>query len=89
MDRHWSGRSGGRRYCHRQYYRCVEILNVCYESVVRTTVKLGYNELGYNEHSVITNKYFVSKGSFTTQINPVITNPGYNEQIWPVPSSSL
>jgi hypothetical protein len=22
----------------------------------RSTVKLGYNELGYNEHSVITNK---------------------------------
>jgi hypothetical protein len=30
------------------------------------TVKLGYNELGYNEHSVITNKniYLVGLGHF-------------------------
>ncbi len=30
------------------------------------TVKLGYNELGYNEHSVITNKniYLVGLGQF-------------------------
>ena len=27
----------------------------------RDTVKLGYNELGYNEHSVITNEYFGPK----------------------------
>ncbi len=38
------------------------------------TVKLGYNELGYNEYSVITNKYFGKIGRFTTQMNPVITN---------------
>ncbi len=44
------------------------------------TVKLGYNELGYNEHSVITNKFLSQIGNFTTQINPYITNPGYNEQ---------
>jgi len=25
------------------------------------TVKLGYNELGHNEHSVITNDFFQSK----------------------------
>jgi len=43
------------------------------------TVKLGYNELGYNEHSVITNKQFGPKCTFTTQIDPVITNPGYKE----------
>ena len=53
------------------------------------TVKLGCNELGYNELSVITNEYFGPKLSFTKQINPVITNPGYNEQIWPVPSCLL
>jgi len=53
------------------------------------TVKLGYNELGYNEHSDIMNKYFGPKSPFTTQIDPVITNPGYNERIWQVPSCSL
>jgi len=51
--------------------------------------ELGYNELGFNKHSVITNKYFGPKCPFTTQINPVITNPGYNEQILPVPSCSV
>jgi len=30
---------------------------------VTYTVKLGYNELGYNEHSVITNKYLSPKWS--------------------------
>jgi len=38
------------------------------------TVKLGYNELGYNEHSVITNNFLVPIGHFTTLNNPVITN---------------
>jgi len=59
-------------------------------------VKLGYNELGhnelelgYNEHSVITNKQFGPKCPFTTQIDPVITNPGYNERFGLVPSCSL
>jgi len=27
----------------------------------KNTVKLGYNELGYNEHSVITNRFFSPK----------------------------
>ncbi len=56
-------------------------------------MKLGYNELGYNEHSVITNKIYgkcsVPNDHFTTQNNPVITNPSYNEQIWSVPSCTL
>jgi len=30
------------------------------------TVKLGFNELGYNEHSVITNEYFGPKSQFST-----------------------
>ncbi len=53
------------------------------------TIKLGYNELGcwrtlgYNE------QILGQIGYFSIQINPVITNPGYNEQEWPVPSSSL
>jgi hypothetical protein len=53
------------------------------------TVKLGYNELGYSEHSVVTNRFLSQIGHIGTQINPVITNPGYNEQKWPVPSCSL
>jgi hypothetical protein len=53
------------------------------------TVKLGYNELGYNEQSVITNNFLVPIGHFTTLNNPVITKPGYNEHIHPVPSCSL
>ncbi len=28
---------------------------------ITSTVKLGYNELGYNKHSVITNKMFCPK----------------------------
>ena len=48
--------------------------------------ELGDNELGYNEHSVITNEYFGPNWSLTTQINPLITNPGYNKRIRPVPS---
>ncbi len=38
------------------------------------TVKLGYNELGYNEHSVKTNIFLSQIGHISTQINPVITN---------------
>jgi hypothetical protein len=45
----------------------------------RSTVKLGYNELGFNnsvvnEHSVITNLFSSQIGYFSTHINPVITN---------------
>jgi hypothetical protein len=43
-----------------------------------TTVKLGYNE-----------QILSQIGYFSTQINPVMTNPGYDEQKWPVPSCSL
>jgi len=38
-------------------------------------VKLGYNELGYNEHSVITNKICSPKWPFY-----YLNQPGYNEQ---------
>ncbi len=37
-------------------------------------------KLGYNEHSVITNKYLGKIGHFSTQIYPVITKPGYTER---------
>ncbi len=41
------------------------------------TVKLGYNELGYNELPVIMNKFFQF---FQSQINIIYINlPGYNE----------
>jgi len=53
------------------------------------TVKLGYNELGYNEHSVITNTMFSPKWPFYYTKQPGYNNPGYNEQIWSVPSCSL
>ncbi len=39
-----------------------------------TTVKLGYNELGYNEHSVMTSDFFSPKWLFY-----YINQPGYNE----------
>ncbi len=32
-----------------------------------------------NEHSVITTRFLSQIGHFSTQINPVIMNPGYNE----------
>ncbi len=47
------------------------------------TVKLGYNELGYNEHSVIANKniYLVGFGHFYVIFSRLWrTKPGYNEQ---------
>ncbi len=47
------------------------------------TVKLGYYELGWNE------QIFRANWSFCYINNPVITNPGYNEQKCPVPSCSL
>ena len=56
--------------------------------------ELGYNELGYNERSVITNNNSVPNAhllhkSIRLKRAPVITNPGYNEQIRPVLSCSL
>jgi hypothetical protein len=42
-----------------------------------------------NEHSIITNTFLGQNGHFSTQINPVITTPGYNEQKCPVLSCSL
>ncbi len=37
-------------------------------------------KLGYNEHSVITNKFLGKIGHFSTQMNPIITKPGYKKQ---------
>ncbi len=49
-----------------------------------STVKLGYNELSYNEHSLITNKYKILVGLAcfgALFIGYNEQNPGYNEQI--------
>ncbi len=77
-------------------------MKLCYNELCYNELgyyELGYNELGYNElgymklgfseHLVITNEYFGPKCQFTTQIDHVITNPVYNEHIWPVSSYSL
>ncbi len=37
-----------------------------------------------NEHLVVTNTFLWQIDQFTEQINPVITNPGYNEQKCPL-----
>ncbi len=51
-----------------------------------STVKLNYKKLGYNKLPVITNHIFsmflVPNSLLTMLSNPVITNPGYNKQIW-------
>ncbi len=41
---------------------------------VYSTVKLDYNELGYNEPPVITNTFLSPKSMYNTQITPVIMN---------------
>ncbi len=43
------------------------------------SIKLSLSSV-VNEHSVITNIILGQIGHFTTQIDPVITNPGYNER---------
>ncbi len=52
-------------------------------------MNLGYNELGCYRTLFITNRFSGQIDHFTTQINPVITNPDYNEQKWPVPSLTV
>ncbi len=42
-----------------------------------------------NKHSVITNRILIQISHFSTEINPVMTNTGYNEQKWPVPRYSF
>ncbi len=43
-------------------------------------MKLGYNEFGSYENLVITYRFLSQIGYFYTQIDPVITIPGYNIQ---------
>jgi len=50
------------------------MIRMIWVKLLGTTVKLGYNELGYNEHLVITNKIFSPKWLFY-----YINQPDYNE----------
>ncbi len=45
-----------------------------------TKVKLGYNEIGCQRTLGYTNIFLGKIGYFSTQINLVVTNPGYNKQ---------
>ncbi len=74
------------KLCHLLIFKCGTGNKKAYlcNSIDHNTVKLGYNELGYNEHSVITNKFFSPNWSFS-----YINQPGYNEHFQPVPSCSL
>jgi len=56
------------------FSRECNLLSIIHFLKSENTVKLGYNELGYNEHSVITNKIFSPKLLFY-----YINQPGYNE----------
>ena len=51
------------------------------------TVKLGYNDHGYNEQNVT--KFFNPKWQVTTWLFTVIANHGYNDNFCLVPESSL
>ncbi len=57
--------------------------NVNTEKNVAKRCKIQWNSVitnsVVNEHLVITNRFQEQFGHFTTQINPVITNPGYNK----------
>ncbi len=61
--------------------------------ITRVKSKLQWNSVVtnsvVNKHSVITNRIWSQIGNFSTQINPVLTNPDYNEQKWTVPRCSL
>ncbi len=70
------------QYVHFVYesYRDCLVLDLFWFCGIHNTVKLGYNELSYNEHLVITSKiiYLVGLGHFyydyDNEQNPVITN---------------
>jgi hypothetical protein len=57
------------------------LMHIQWNSVIMNSVA--------NEHSVITKRFSGQIGKSSIQIDPVITNPGYNEQKWPVPRCSL
>jgi len=57
----------------------------CDEKKILTYVIYSYIET----RLYVTNKKLSPNCLFTTQINPVITNPVYNERLWPVPSFNV
>jgi hypothetical protein len=64
-------------YSGTSWRRFILIWKRCDQSKFSTTVKLGYNELGYNELPLITNKFFQF---FQSQMHIIYINlPGYNE----------
>jgi hypothetical protein len=57
-------------------------------AMITNKTKLRWNSV-VNEHSVKTNEFLRKIVHFSSQINLVTMSPGYHEQKWPVPSSSL
>ena len=56
----------------------------CSSSSPNWNIKTNTVKLGWNEHLVMTKNFFCLKLPFYS-----INQPGYNDQIWPVPSCSL
>ncbi len=52
-------------------------------------MKLGYNKFGLQKNTLIANKFLGQIGHFSTQINPIITNPGYKKTKMGGPELSL
>ncbi len=57
-------------------FDCINLFPTYFLGCLGDRVKLGYNELGYNEHSIISNKKYllVSLRHFINEQNPVIRN---------------
>ena len=53
--------------------------------------EVGYNQLGYNEHSIITIIILRPESTYhlSHKTPRLLTNHGYNEQIWSVQSCLL
>ncbi len=64
-----------------RFWEFVDSNSIQWSSVITNSV--------INKHLVITNGILSLIGYFSTQIDPARTNPGHNEQKWPVPSCSL
>ncbi len=48
--------------------------------IVNAFSVLATVKLGYNGHSIITNRFLSQIGHLSTQINPLVMNSGYNEE---------
>jgi hypothetical protein len=77
-----------KEYVHKSYFSPFNIPNLYQLGVafqILYFTEYYNNELGYNKLPVIRNiffNFFNPKFMFTTLSNPVITNPGSEEQIW-------